>query len=44
MVEGLWPAAPSSRLLVDEHPEREGDAEENRKERRRGVTCKKKRG
>lgn len=44
MIERLEPAAPSPGLLVDEHPQRERDAEKDREERRRGVTCNKKEG
>lgn len=44
MIEGLEPAAPSPGLLVDEHPQRERDAEKDGEERRRGVTCNKKGG
>lgn len=43
VIEGLEPAAPSPGLLVDKHSQRERDAEKDRKERRRGVTCNKKR-
>lgn len=43
VIEGLEPVAPSPGLLVDEHPQREGDAEKDREERRRGVTCNRKR-
>lgn len=43
MIEGLEPAAPSPSLFVNEHPQRERDAEKDREERRRGVACNKKR-
>lgn len=43
VIESLRPAVPSSRLFMDEHPERERDAEKDREKRRRGVTCNKKR-
>lgn len=42
MIEGLEPVVPSPSLLVDEHSQRERDAEEDREKRRRGVTCNKK--
>lgn len=44
VVERLEPAAPSPGLLVDEHSQRERDAEKDREERRRRVTCNKKEG
>jgi len=42
VVEGLQPVAPSPHLLVDENSQCEGDAEQNREECRRGVTCNRK--
>jgi len=42
VVEGLQPVAPSSHLLVDENSQCEGNAEQNREECRRGVTCNRK--
>jgi len=42
VIEGLNPATPSPGLLMDEHPQRERDAEKDREKRRRGVTWKQK--
>jgi len=42
VVESLQPVAPSPGLLVDEDSQRERDAEQDREECRRGVTCNRK--
>lgn len=42
MIEGLKPVVPSPSFFVDEHSQRERDAEKDREKRCSGVTCNKK--